>query len=258
MKVEKQKVIKRFQLYVENYDATDPKTALKIHHTYRVAGLCEQIARSEGMSEEECALAWLTGMLHDIGRFEQLRRYNTFIDASSVDHAKLGADILFGGAGETACIREFVTDDAKDALIETAIRVHSLYRVPEEVDAETAKYCHILRDADKVDILRVNVETPLEDIYNTTAEELYGSEITGAVMDSFFEHHATLRSIKRTTLDHVAGHLSLIFELVFPESLRLVKQQGYWEKLLAIPTRNPKAAEQLQLLKAELQNYLDI
>ena len=29
-----------------------------------------------------------------------------------------------------------------------------------------------LRDADKVDIFRVNVDTPAEDIYNVTTEEL--------------------------------------------------------------------------------------
>ena len=36
-------------------------------------------------------------------------------------------------------------------------------------------YCNILRDADKIDILRVNVETPLEDIYNVTTAELLAS-----------------------------------------------------------------------------------
>ena len=34
-------------------------------------------------------------MLHDIGRFEQIRRFGTFNDAQSVDHAEFGADLLF-------------------------------------------------------------------------------------------------------------------------------------------------------------------
>lgn len=33
-------------------------------------------------------------MLHDIGRFEQIRCFGTFNDGMSVDHAELGADIL--------------------------------------------------------------------------------------------------------------------------------------------------------------------
>ena len=34
MKIDKQKVRENFKNYTENYNATDPKIALKIHHTY--------------------------------------------------------------------------------------------------------------------------------------------------------------------------------------------------------------------------------
>ena len=37
------------------------------------------------LDEYETDVAWLTGMLHDVGRFEQIKRYNTFNDAQSVD-----------------------------------------------------------------------------------------------------------------------------------------------------------------------------
>lgn len=254
MKIDKEKMIQTFKEYTQNYNANDPKIALKIHHTYRVAELCEQIARSEGMSAEEQNLAWVLGMLHDIGRFEQLRRYDTFNDARSVDHAMLGANLLFDT--ESALIRQYLEDDSEDYLIDTAIRVHNVYRVPENLDERTEKFCHILRDADKIDILRVNIETPLEEIYNTTSEELYTAEVTEAVMESFYEHHATLRSIKRTPVDHIAGHVSLIYELVFPESIRLAKQQGYWEELIAFPSRNERTRKQLLELKQEMCRFL--
>ena len=67
MKVDRKNVLQQFKAYTNAYDATDEKTALKIGHTYRVAGLCEQIARAEGMEPEEQDLAWLVGMLHGIG-----------------------------------------------------------------------------------------------------------------------------------------------------------------------------------------------
>ena len=35
------------------------------------------------------------GLLHDIGRFEQLKRYQSFIDSQTIDHANLGVTILF-------------------------------------------------------------------------------------------------------------------------------------------------------------------
>ena len=42
-----------FREYTSHYDMTDDKIRLKAEHTYRVAQLCERIARSENMSEEE-------------------------------------------------------------------------------------------------------------------------------------------------------------------------------------------------------------
>lgn len=251
-----------FQAYTDAYDASDEKIQLKIDHTYRVAELCQRIARSEGMPEEEVELAWLLGMLHDVGRFEQLRRYGTFNDAVSVDHAGLGADILFREKSEPkgsvtgGNIRAYIPDIGEDDLIETAIRVHSAYRIPENLDARTEKLCHILRDADKIDILRVNVEVPLEEIYNTTTEELRNAEVTERVMESFYEHHATLKSLKRTPADHVVGHISLVYELVFPESFRIVEEQGYLEQLMCFESRNPKTRKQFGELRAEMERYL--
>ena len=258
MKIERERVRETFREYTDAYDATDEKIKLKIDHTYRVAELCERIAKAERMEKTEVDLAWLLGMLHDVGRFEQLRRYGTFSDADSIDHAALGADILFGGALQEGkgLIRMYVDDAAEDEVIETAIRVHSAYRIPEGLAPRTEKLCHILRDADKIDILRVNVDVPLEEIYNTTTEELRNAAVTPAVMESFYEHHATLRSIKRTPVDHVVGHISLVFELVFPESVRIVKEQGYLEKLLHFESRNAVTNAQFAELWAEMECYL--
>lgn len=272
MKIDRTHVMEQFASYTDRYDSTDEKIKLKIDHTYRVAQICERIAISEGMSEADVELAWLLGMLHDIGRFEQLRRFGTFNDAESIDHAKLGADILFGSEeksqnasekleGESAAgtgqIRNYVKESVWDELIETAIRVHSAYRIPQGLSEHTAKLCHVLRDADKIDILRVNVEVPLEEIYNTTTEALETSEVTPAVMDSFYEHHATLKSIKRTPVDHVVGHISLVYELVYRESYRIVREQGYLNKLMHFKSKNPRTAEDFAKLRAEMQRYLE-
>ncbi len=49
-----------------------------------------------GTALEDVDLAWLVGLLLDIGRLEQLKQYGTFLDADSFDHARYGAEILFG------------------------------------------------------------------------------------------------------------------------------------------------------------------
>lgn len=73
-----------FKSYTDAYDATNPRIALKIEHTYHVAEACDAVAREQGWSSDDIDLAWLCGLLHDIGRFEQLRRWDTFKDAESM------------------------------------------------------------------------------------------------------------------------------------------------------------------------------
>ena len=250
----RKRTLKAFADYVRNYDSSDAKIYLKIEHTYKVAGLCETIGRSLGLSGDALDAAWLCGMLHDIGRFEQIRRYGTFEDAKSVDHAKLSTEILF--ADEKRVFREFTDLEGYDDIVYTAIFLHSAYRVPEETDERTKMYCHILRDADKLDIFRVNLETPLEQIYNVTTEELYHCEVTPEVMQAFAEHHAVVRSLKKTPVDHVVGHICLAYELVWPISRRLVKEQGYLRTLMAFESGNPAAREQFGYIREEMNRYL--
>lgn len=95
MKIDRSKVLRAFSDYVEAYDSCNQRITLKIEHSKRVAGLCERIAESNGLKQDDLDLAWTIGLLHDMGRFEQLRRWGTFSDARSTNHAKLGAEVLF-------------------------------------------------------------------------------------------------------------------------------------------------------------------
>ena len=237
-----------FAAYTSHYNAADPKVKLKIDHTYRVAALCERIANSLALPPQDVDLAWLCGLLHDVGRFEQLRRYGTFIDAQSIDHALMSVTVLF----DEGRLRDYIADTDEGALLRTAIRLHNAYRLPAELDDRTRMFCQILRDADKIDILRVNVETPMEQIYNVTTQELRQSAVSPQVKAAFMEHHAVLRAYKKTAIDNVVGHVSLVFELVFPISRQIVKEQGYLDRMLAFSSENEETQSWFQYMKEHI------
>ena len=109
MHINKEHVLSAFDRYTSAYDVTDVKVKLKIDHTYRVAELCDRISDSLHLSHEDRDIAWLSGMLHDIGRFEQLRRYHTFMDKISCNHAALSAEVLFSDGN----IRMFTEDSSE-------------------------------------------------------------------------------------------------------------------------------------------------
>lgn len=253
IRIHRQRVIDAFAAYVKNYNDKDTKVRLKIEHTYRVAGLCQAIGQSIGLSGADLDLAWIMGMLHDVGRFEQIRRYGTFSDADSVSHAHLGCEILF----EQGRIRDYLEDDREDRLIHDAVYHHSDYRIPTDYDERTTMYCNLLRDADKIDILKINCEFPLEEIYNATTEEIRNGEITEEVFEAYKERHTILRSMNRTVADLLTGHISLAFELVYPESVRIAKRQGYLDKMLAFESDNPRTREKFKVMGRIMREYIE-
>ena len=157
-----------FKRYTDAYDATNPRIALKIEHTYHVAEACDAVAREQGWSSEDIDLAWLCGLLHDMGRFEQLRRWDTFKDAESMSHAALGIEVLFGenpaDAPAVTSIRDFIDDPAEDELIRASIAYHSDFRLPAQLDERTRCFCDIVRDGDKIDIMRTIADSTVDTI----------------------------------------------------------------------------------------------
>ena len=67
-----------FEEYLDGYDRENDKVKLKIIHTYGVVEQSRNLAERLMLSEEDTSLAMIIALLHDIGRFEQLKRYDSF------------------------------------------------------------------------------------------------------------------------------------------------------------------------------------
>ena len=147
-----------FEKYLDEYDRTDDKIHLKIVHTYCVVDAAEEIANRMHLREEDVQLAKIIGLLHDIGRFEQIKRFHSF-EPGTMDHAMYGADLLFG---PEQMIRRFVKDPSFDQLICVAIAKHSDFKLEGIEDERTLLHARLIRDADKLDNCRVKLEESME------------------------------------------------------------------------------------------------
>ena len=256
--MDREKAIREFDAYVSRYHAEDPMIRLKILHTYRVADIAEEIAQSLHLEDKEIDLAWFLGILHDIGRFEQIQRYRTFVDSKSVDHAEFGADLLF----DQGLIETFHADglpqDWRD-ISEKAIRSHNKLALPEGMDERTMFFSHILRDADKVDIFRVIMESPSVEhsvIRGNPKEEEGASE---KIMESVMAHRCIPRDIRRSDFEVRVSHCCMAFELVYPRSRELALQQGYLQKMLRATEENgscnwnPVQRGQMEVVRREIE-----
>ena len=145
-----------FNSYVKKFYGEDSEInqniELKEEHTLKVAKHAVNIAKSLSLTEKEVNTAELIGLFHDIGRFEQFRKYKTFRDYLSVNHATLGIKIL----EESNILKEL--DESRQKIIIKAISLHNTKELSDNLNEEEALFCKLIRDADKLDIFRVIME----------------------------------------------------------------------------------------------------
>ena len=102
-----------FKNFLEQYeDKKHLSFLLKVVHTYHVAENARKIAEKLSLSKEDIKLAELIGLLHDIGRFEELKITNE-LNSVKFDHALYGSKMLF----EQGMIRNFIEDSQYDDII---------------------------------------------------------------------------------------------------------------------------------------------
>lgn len=150
----------RFLAFVDPYThgTEDGPVRLKVEHSFRVLEHVQVLVETEGLdvrADGDATVgraAMLAGLYHDCGRFPQFRQYRTFQDAQSVDHARLGVEVIREQgflAHETERVQE---------LVFAVVALHNRYVLPDDLDVDVRLATDMVRDADKLDILRVMVE----------------------------------------------------------------------------------------------------
>ncbi|WP_036609947.1 HD domain-containing protein [Oribacterium sp. P6A1] len=253
MLINREMVLSAFDRYTSAYDVLDIKVKLKIDHTYRVAEICDKISDSLNLSKEDRDIAWLSGMLHDIGRFEQLRRYHTFQDKISCDHAALSAEILFTDGN----IRMFTEDSSEDELLEKVIRLHNVYILPDDLSERELLFVNLLRDADKIDIIKVNCITPRSEIYDIPEDDFRASVISQDVYEDITSEHNVDRNHSKTPADYIIGHIGFVYGLVYKQSFMEVRNQGYLDQMLDFQSDVEDTKEKFKKIKETINKYID-
>ncbi len=204
---------------------------LKKTHTAFVIANAKLIAAGEGFDEETSLLCEAAALLHDTGRYEQLKRYNTFRDSESVDHAVFSHDIVVEKGWLDS---EVFSPRQRDAILK-AVLVHNRKDIPvEEMNDCELIVARTTRDSDKLDIFRV-----LEDLVKNTdwrndSRAFWNLSINAkpnpAVLEAIkLGHPVEYQSIKALA-DFVLIQVGWMMSgLEFATSRRLVKERGHLE-----------------------------
>lgn len=254
MNVDIEKAKEVFKKYIEKYDIANPRIKIKAEHIFRVADNSKKIAKSLNLDEENTKLAELIGLLHDIGRFEQVRRYNTFADRMSEDHADLGIKIL----KENNFIREFIEDDKYDEIIIKAIKNHNKYRIQDQLEGTELLHAQIIRDADKLDIFNIIIGSELKDAVWFKSEDMSKEILNEKMYTNFLEGKPVLYEDMKNCVDQTVTWVAYIYDLFFKISLETVKEKDYINRLInRIDYKDNLTKKRMEEIRKIANEYID-
>ena len=215
-----------FKEYVNNYkNQNEPGFNLKVVHTYHVVENARMISNELRLTEEDVSLACVIGLLHDIGRFDELKNRKRF-DSVGNDHALFATKLLF----EDGLITQFVDSSEYNNIIKKAIENHNKKEIEKGLNERELLHAKIIRDADKLDNFEVlkteNIKNRFPGLFNSI-EEFENSAISDKVFNSVKDKECVDIKDRVYPLDYWICVLAFVFDISFPETLSIIKNKDY-------------------------------
>lgn len=246
-----------FKSFLKKYsDKKELGFELKVVHTYHVADTSKKIATNLNLSYEDIQLAELIGLLHDIGRFEEITFLKQF-DSVNFDHASYGVKILF----DDNLIRNFIEDDKCDDIIKAAIDNHSRLRISDDLNERCLLHSKIIRDSDKLDNFRVKKEERIDAIFPgklNDKKDIEDSILSDKVYETIKNKKCVDIRDRVTVLDYWVCILAFIFDLNFKESYKIVKDNDYINVLIDKFNYNDlETKEKMEDIRIIMNDYIN-
>lgn len=247
-----------FESYVNSFTGLTPgqqkNFRIKKEHSLRVAENAGRLGKMLNLNSEDWNAVYLSGLFHDIGRFRQLVEFNTFNDNISVDHAQYSVDVLKE--------KEVFADLSAELqeLIYFSILFHNKFQLPKKRKECELLYSKLLRDADKLDILKV-----LSDYYSDrnqqpnhtlTWELPKSSQVSPKVSREIMAGKLVSKDAVKNQTDVKIMQLSWVYDLNFKPSFELIFEQRLFEKIYNSLPKNDLVLEIYRKVKVYTENKL--
>lgn len=244
-----QLLIREAHAHLTGDPGTDCDVRLKLAHSLRVARIADRLMRPEdGFWPRLKAAGHAAAVLHDLGRFEQLKRFHTFFDARSIDHGDLSCE----ETDRSGILREQPSEQR--IWILNAIRFHNKRSLPREWCGEQLAIARVVRDADKCDIFPIlldYLERPKNDDIVYRLEK--SPRLSGRVAASLKERRSPENADFETVTDFLAAKIAWVYDLYWPEAFRIFRSRRYLERL----TGHLPPAPFLKSVAAEAEAFVE-
>lgn len=224
-----------FDRLVAHYRDPDGKLefalAAKFDHTAEVCEITEKIVAGENrFSPRETLIFRLCALFHDISRFEQYAKFKTFMDRRSFDHGERSAAMI----DELGLVPELPPEDR--ACIIDAVRVHNKFAIPADFPHEHLDAAKMVRDADKLSILRIIIRFFSGDSSDPTLRfDLPDTPgWTPSILETALQGNCVVYTEMRCINDFKLGLFAWSSDLNYPASAALALDEDLFGRIRAL------------------------
>lgn len=203
---------------------------LKQDHSGRVCSEMLYLADELHLADNQRLLAETIALFHDVGRFPQFLKYQTYSDPKSINHSLLGVEVL-----QKENVLAQLPDDERQ-IIETAIRYHGEKELPGNLTGDTLLLSKMIRDADKLDIFNVVIKAYIQqrddpDNFKLEIEVPDEPGFTPGVLEAILTGGRIDYKSLRTLNDMKLCVLGWVYDVNFIPALRRLKQRRHLEMI---------------------------
>ena len=234
-----------FDNYTSKYNMNIPAIKRKYYHSYRVQKIACEIAESLKYNEKDYNLVSICGLFHDIGRFEQYKRYHSFKDSETIDHGDFGYEIL-----KDEFLDKLGLDDEENNTLLMSTKYHNKYIVDKSIKDKTLEICNIIRDADRIDILSLFFDPNIQK--SLTDESM---EVTSNCHEEFVNHRQIKHKDIKTDGDRILLYLGFIWDFNFKKSYEIINKTQIYEKIKE-NIKLPSFDKYFQMIEDEIKEEL--
>lgn len=197
-------------------------------HSYNVRDNILKIAKEENLQVDMFIVEFI-GLFHDIGRFYQYDKYETFNDANSADHAKLSIKVL-----EDEKIIDLIDYEDRPYVVDS-ILMHNYQDLPKIKDKNMYRYSTLLRDADKLDGFRSisvyeRANKNLAYFKNKSDEPIISDYVYNNIMNRKSVYKYDLTTILESQIVSL-GYITS--DVIYKATLRAIKENNYTQKMFS-------------------------
>ncbi|WP_164977410.1 HD domain-containing protein [Ancylomarina salipaludis] len=247
-----------YEAYASEFSSEDNEIQINIDlvkaHTARVVENVNELGSSIDIEESDLFLIRIAALLHDIGRFVQLVEHDTYADTPDSNHIQIGLRVI----EEHEVLNGL--EDAEKALIIDCVKMHDLNILPKISDERSFTLIHLLRDADRIDVLRI-----VSDYYthkkvhpnrhlDMELKDLPG--IAKKISKDIMAEKVANREDVETLNDLKLFQMSWIFDIKYKRSFKMVSEKSYIKAIFETLPKSDVVIDMYRNMKIFMENQL--